>query len=144
MATALTALEVAQKWAENSIRAKPTMEAGIRNTTEAPTLKAAAAVNRYADGCSRAATDGSFVKGCQAVTLEDWKQASLDKIANLDKGVRSGQSKMSRFMESFLPMTAALSKKIQAMPKGDIEESIARIRANIEGMKNFAKTRSRR
>lgn len=144
MATALSPSEVAKKWAENAIRNKATMLAGVAAVTENPAAKAARAVDKYAAGVAQAVSDGTYVRALQAVTIDGWKASIMGKGSkNYDTGVREAESKMDKFYQSFIPFTAQLSKRIQAMPKSDIEDSINRVRANIMGMKEWAKSRPR-
>ena len=101
---ALSAAERAKKWAENLIRNKPSIRAGIEGVTESPTAKAARAVDKDAAGCQRAVADGTFVAGCQRVTLQDWKDRTINKgLANLDVGVRQAESKVAAFQQKAEP-----------------------------------------
>lgn len=100
----MTPQEQAKKWAENLTRAKSSIRAGINGVTVSPTQKAAAAVGKYRDGCTRAADDGAFVAGCNKVSLQEWKDKSLNKgLANLETGVKEGESRMAAYMTKAAP-----------------------------------------
>jgi len=142
MATALSAQEIAKKWSENTIRNKATWLAGINGVRGNPMTKAAAAVDKYADGCQAAALDGTFVKGCQRVSEAQWKAACGDKgFKNIDTGVRQGESKLAAYLEQAMPSIKALSDRIQQMPSRSDADMYDRIRANIEGMRAIAAQR---
>jgi hypothetical protein len=96
--------EQAKKWAENLTRAKPSIRAGVQAVTQSPTQKAAAAVDKYREGVIRAVDNGSFVAGCNRVTLQEWKDKMINKgLANLETGVREGESRMAAFMAKAAP-----------------------------------------
>lgn len=101
---AMSASERAKKWSENLIRNKASIRAGIEAVTVSPTSKAAAAVDKYADGCARAVSEGRFVSGCQKVSLQDWKDRAINKgLANLDVGVRQAEAKVAAFQQKAEP-----------------------------------------
>lgn len=144
MARGLTASEVAAKWSKNTKANKDSMKRGVEQVTESPTAKAAQAVDRYAAGCAEAASSGRFAQACRAVSLEDWKQAFLDKgMKNLDNGVNAAESKQAQFYERFLPYIRQASDRIRKMDKGGIDNAMARVRANLEALQNFKNTRTR-
>ena len=112
----LSAAERAKKWAENLGRAKSSIRAGIEGVTVAPTQKAAAAVDKYRDGCTKAADDGSFVAGCNRVTLQEWKDKAINKgLSNLDTGIRSGESKVATFQAKATPYYAQAKARAAAV-----------------------------
>lgn len=109
---------------------------GVMAVTASPTAKAAQAVDRYASGCSRAATDGSFVNGCNKVTLADWQQITSTKgVSHYSSGVNAAKEKMRRHIQSSMPFWAQVSEMAKGMPKGDLEQGIAKVRAVCQAMK---------
>lgn len=104
---ALSPQERAAKWGRNLVNAKPSIKAGVQGVTVAPTQKAAEAVDKYAAGCSRAVSEGTFVAGCQKVTLQQWKDLTINKgLNNLDAGVREAESKVAQFQAKADPYFA--------------------------------------
>lgn len=103
--------EIAAKWSRNLVNNKATIRAGIEGVTEAPTARAAAAVDKYAAGCQRAVQDGSFVAGCQRVTLQTWKDLTINKgLNNLDAGVRAAEPKVAIYQGKAAPYFKAASE----------------------------------
>lgn len=100
----MTPQELSKKWAENLSRSKTSIRKGIEGVTVAPTQKAAQAVDKYRQGCTKAADDGSFVAGCNRVTLQEWKDKAINKgLANLDTGIREGESRVAAFQQKAAP-----------------------------------------
>lgn len=141
----LSAAELAAKWKRNLAASIPSYKAGVEAVTVAPTEKAAQAVDRYAAGCMRAAEDGSFVDGCRAVSLDDWKRRALGAGAErIAKGASDGESRVVEFMSQLMPHAQRVKEAIAAMPKGSIEDSIARNAQAIRMMAQFKFRKGRR
>lgn len=128
---------ILNKWVQGaSTAANGAYKEGVQGVTVSPTAKAAQAVDRYAAGCSRAASDGSYVNGCNKVTLADWQQATTTKgVANYTRGVNDSKEKMRRHIQSSMPFWAQVSEMAKSMPKGDLESGINRVRAVCLAMK---------
>lgn len=140
MAKQYNAQAIAQLWASRAQSAGDRMKAGIQAVTENPAEKAAAAAPQWLAGVQRAAADGSFQRGLQAVTLSDWKAAMTNKgVPNMQTGVREAVPKMTRFLTDFLPFAAQVSDQIAAMPKGSKEDSRARMNAAFDAMSSYRK-----
>lgn len=134
---AKSAETILNKWINGAAQAaNGAYKEGIQSVTVSPTQKAAASVDRYASGCARAASDGSFVNGCNKVTLQDWQQAASTKgVANYSRGVSDAREKMRRHIQSSMPFWAQVSEMAKQMPKGDLEQGIAKVRAVCQAMK---------
>lgn len=144
MPKGLTDAETAAKWVKNTLANKDTARRGVEAVTESPTAKAAAAEQRYADGCAEAASSGRFARACRAVTLDDWRTAYIEKgLKNLDVGVKQAESKMTRFLSSYLPYIRQRAEQIRKMPKGTRADAMARIEANLNALDQFKATRGR-
>lgn len=134
--------QVAKRWADSVRNNVQRYVDGIDSVTESPTQKAAAAVDRYQAGVNKAVSEGKFQDGCNAVTLEDWKSRAKNKgKANMATGATEAEPRVAKVMASLLPYTASVSDQIAAMPKGTLEDSIARSRKAIELMSQFKKPR---
>lgn len=127
---AMSAQDRAKKWAENLIRSKPSIRSGIEGVTVSPTAKAAAAVDKYADGCARAASEGTFVAGCQKVTLQDWKDKAIGKgLANLDTGVRASETKVAAFQQKAEPYYKMAKERAAAVQGSGRSAAMAKMEA---------------
>jgi len=130
--------ELAKKWAENLVRNKASIRAGIEGVTVAPTAKAAAAVNKYSDGCQRAVSEGTFVAGCNRVTLQEWKDKTINKgLANLDVGVRNAETKVASFQQKAMPYYKQAKERAAMVEGTGRAAQIARIEAALDVMEQL-------
>ena len=128
----LTPSQVADKWATNTSNAQQAFKDGVNSVTTSPTSQAALAGDRMVQGVQQAVSSGRWAAALNAVTLDSWKQSMLSKgAARISGGVQAAKPKMTAFMTSWLPYEAALSQRIQAMPKGTLADSQARANAAI-------------
>lgn len=135
---AKSAQAVAQKWSRNLGSASQAIQEGIAGVTVAPTQKAAERVNAYIAGVQRAVADGKFQSALRRVSLEDWKQAMLTKgVPRIASGANAATNKMADFMSEFLPHIEAGQRALESMPRGDIQQNIARAVAMIEHNSRF-------
>lgn len=140
----LSPAERAKKWAENLTRNKASIRAGIEAVSVAPTQKAAAAVGKYRDGCTRAADDGSFVNGCNKVSLQDWKNKAINKgLANLDTGVREAEAKVAAFQAKAAPFYRTASERAAAVEGSGRSAAIAKMTAVWDTMEELRLANSR-
>jgi hypothetical protein len=127
-----------EKWQRNMMGATETIKAGVQGVTESPTLKAAAQADRYVAGVQRAVADGRWQAGLQSVTLQQWQQAVLGKgLQRLQAGVAAAKPKVQAFLSQFLPYVDQAAQQVRAMPKGGVENGIARASAMIRALSEF-------
>lgn len=141
----MSASEIAAKWKRNTAGSVQSYKAGVEAVTVAPTEKAAAAVDRYVEGTVRAAEDGSFVEGCKSVSLEAWKARTVGAGAErIGKGVADAEPRVQEFLGQLLPHAERVSQEVSQMPKGTIDDSIARASTAIRRMSEFKFRKSKR
>ncbi len=118
----------AQSWQNGMQNATQRIQAGVNNVTVAPTQVAAAAADRMLAGIQRAVSSGKWQASLQAVSLQDWKQAMLDKGVNrIAQGAAAAKPKMQAFLSQFLPYVQQGVQQLDAtMPRGDTEQNINR------------------
>lgn len=134
----LNSQEIAAKWQRNTGAAQTAMKEGVMRVTESPMERAAQAKDRYVAGVQAAADSGKWEEGLRSVSLDDWKRLMIDKgVARVAGGVKEAMPKMVQFMDQLLPYTDAVSREIQAMPKGTLSDSAARMVKNMEKMSEF-------
>lgn len=140
---AMTAQEVAQKWRNNTTAATASIEAGVRGVTESPTVKAARRKEAYKEGVRRAADDGTWERGLLSVSRDDWVQAMLTKgIPRIATGVAAAEGEFASFMGEFLPHVNAGRDAInRSMPRGGLEQNIARATAMMRHNAQFKRSR---
>ena len=124
---AKTAAQVAAKWSARLSQAGEQIRQGVQDVTVAPSQSAIDAKDRYLSGVTAAFNDGRYVRGLQKISLEDWKTAMLGKgIQRVAQGAQAAIPKVQAFQEKWLPIMAEGSRRVNAMPKGDVGASQAR------------------
>lgn len=138
----LSPAQIAANWASGMANSTEKMRNGINAVTEAPTAKAARAVDRMVAGVQRAAAEGKIQAGLEAVTLEDWKRAMLDKgLGRVASGAQGAKGSFQDFMNEFIPHLQAGQRELETMPRGDLEANIARANAMMRHNARFRRTR---
>lgn len=135
----LTPQQIADKWFQRASAAGPAIIASVNAMTEAenPMQKAAAAADRWAQGCQRAAQEGSFQKGLSKVSMAQWRAAMTGKgVANYQNGLAAGKTKMVAFQQVFQPFLA--QAVAQLPPRGTLAENKARASAMIDALSRFS------
>ena len=138
-----TPQQAAQKWQRNLSASTQTITEGVNRVQESPTAKAARSIDRMVSGFQRAAADGKIQDGLNAVTLEDWKSAMIDKgVSRIASGAAQAEPKFEKFMAEFLPFLESGVRALDSeMPRGDTEQNIQRA---VSMMRHNAKFRRRR
>lgn len=144
MARSMTGSEGAAKWVRATLANKESARKGVEQVKESPTKAAARNIDGYLSGVQDAVSSGRFERALNAVSLEDWKQAYLDKgLKNLDNGVKAAESKMARFLDKYLPYIQSKSEEIKRMPKATLADKMARIEKNLMNLEEFKKMNTR-
>lgn len=107
---------------------------GVERVTESPTALAATpdAMQRYVAGCNESVTSGRRAAALNRVSLSDWKTASVVKGApRIGPGANASKDKYNKFMAEWLPHMEEGKRKLSSMPKGGVENGIARAAAMI-------------
>lgn len=134
--------QVANNWANGMAQAGEKIRQGIQAVTESPTHLAARSIDRMVAGIQRAAAEGKIQRGLEAVSLEDWKRAALEKgVGRVGAGATAAKPKMQVFFEEFLPHLERGQAALASMPRGDIEANIARANAMMRHNATFKRTR---
>jgi hypothetical protein len=134
----LTADQYAEKQARNLKNSLPDIRAGIERVSTAPGIAAAAAQARMKDNLNRSIDDGRWAAKVRGVTLEEWKNAALNKgVDRIAAGIDQAYSKQVAMAGRLLSAVDTAAAKSNAMPKGTIQDSIARMTSFVESMHNF-------
>lgn len=130
---------VANKWSQNLGAATESIKQGVQAVTVAPTQSAAAKVDDWVNGVGRARD--KYVAGLRRVSLADWQGAMIDKgVPRVASGATQAIPKMQQFMTEFLPHVERIAQQVRAMPKGGLENGIARATAQIRGNATFRRS----
>lgn len=138
----VTPQEYADKWQRRLSGAGEDIRKGIAKVTVAPGIAAAAAQDLMAQNTMAAITSGKWARRTAAVPLQAWKDAASNKgVARVAQGAQAAQAKMAATAQWLLPAVDAAAAAANALPKGGIENSIARAAAFMRNMSDAAANR---
>lgn len=133
-----TAQQFADQWSKGMSGATEKMKAGINSVTEAPTMKAARRIDAMVAGVQRAAASGKTQAALEAVTVEDWRKQMLDKgVPRVASGAVAAKPKVAAFADQFIPWLQAGQRKLESMPRGDLETNLNRMMENARHNSQF-------
>jgi hypothetical protein len=133
----MTASQISDKWGKNLKAAVPFITQGVDAVTENPMTKAVANSQKMVDNLTAAVSSGRYAAGCNAVTLQDWKDRTKSKVtARLASGVDAGMPKRQKFDVYLVGALNNALPTINSMPSATFEDSINRVRAMMEAMHN--------
>lgn len=135
----VTPQQAAQKWQTRLSGATQQITDGVNGVQTAPGAKAAAAKALWLQRVQ--AAQNKWATNVGAVSLQSWQQSMITVgIPRIATGAAAKVGKVESFMGQFLPYLDAGVAKVKAMPKGDINASIARATAMISYNANFKRT----
>ena len=134
----LTPEEYASKQARNLKNSLPDIRSGIERVSTAPGASAAAAQSRMKDNLIRSIDDGRSAAKVRGVSLEEWKTAALTKgVDRIAQGIDQAHDKQVQMAGRLLAAVDSAAQKSNALPKGTIQDSIARMTTFVEDMHKF-------
>lgn len=134
--------EYAEKWGRRLKGSTEDIRRGVSRVTEAPGVAAAKAADRYASGVADAVTSGRWQQRVGAVSTEEWKTKTIQKgVARIGQGVDSAMVSQADMATKLLADVDAAASKANAMPKGTIEDSIARMSTFAREMHQRSRSR---
>lgn len=139
MAVRGTPDEIAKRWAARTSAATGETIAGIRRVTEAPGVAAARQEQAWVQNTM--AAQQKWKESVQRTSLQEWQQATEAGASRIAAGVNAKQGKMARHMAEFIPHLEQVQRELQAMPRGDINQNLARMIHNAKRNSEFRRTR---
>lgn len=134
----LTPEQIADKQVARSVAAVADYKQGVQAVTVSPTAKAAQNLDKYLEKTAEAVNSGKMAANLNSVTLQSWQDSTVNKGGSrYASGVQAAKAKIANFQRQIAPFRDALSAQVQAMPKKTLEDSLARVEANIRGMSKF-------
>ena len=134
----LTPEQYAEKQARNLKNSLPDIRSGIERVSTAPGASAAAAQSRMKDNLIRSIDDGRWAAKVRGVSLEEWKTAALTKgVDRIAQGIDQAHDKQVQMAGRLLAAVDSAAQKSNALPKGTIQDSIARMTTFVEDMHKF-------
>lgn len=136
---AITASQAAAKWQQRLSASTQQITDGVNAVTTAPGQQAAASRALWLQRVTASAD--KWARNVGAVSLEQWKQSMITVgIPRVATGASAKVGKVESFMTQFLPYVESGAARVRAMPKGDINASIARATAMIQHNAGFKRT----
>lgn len=129
------AQSITAKWASRTAGATQQVVEGVQRVTEAPGM--AAARQKQAWLANIQAKADKWENNVKRVSLSDWQQATTQGAQRIAAGVQAKQGKMENFLTEFLPHVEQVQRKVNAMPKGSLEQNLARMVENARGLSQF-------
>ena len=137
MARTMNAVNWAANWSTGMNQATDKIRQGVQATTVAPSVGLLAAKDRMRARWLAAIDSPSFESAVQRVTLPMWQQAMISKgLPRISDGVRLAQPKVQGYATRAIPVYQQLQTLVRAMPKTTLNDSVARVRAWMEGIQN--------
>jgi hypothetical protein len=132
-----------QKWSTNLNGAGTYIKNGVNGVQTAPGQSAAAAQDRMLNNLTAAIQSGKWARNVSAVSLQTWQSAMINKgIPRIAQGTAQAVATKSASIETLLANVAAAQAVSNALPKGGIEQGIARANAFMRAMSQASGKRS--
>lgn len=131
----VTPQQAATKWQQRLSAAGQQIQEGVQAVSVAPGAKAAAAADLWLRRTTEA--QGKWKQRVASVSLPEWQDAMIRNIPRIAQGAQQKVGKVEAFMGEFLPYLDQGKAKVDAMPKGGVEESIARAATMIRHNADF-------
>ena len=125
--TRTTAAQWLDKWGRRLSASTPDIQTGVDRVTTAPGVSAAAAQDRMLAGVTAAVTSGVWANQVSKVPLQTWKDSMKNKaIPRLQQGISTAQQNKTANIQNLLSAVDAAAADANALPKGGLEQNIAR------------------
>lgn len=135
MAVRGNAQQITEKWAQRTSGATQQVVEGVARVTEAPGQKAARQKQVYLANVQAKAD--KWERNVANVTLQEWQQATTAGAQRISAGVQAKKGKMEGFLREFIPHIESVQQRVNAMPRGNLDQNLARMLENARGMAQF-------
>ena len=116
-----------QKWGTNLSAAAPYITNGVNRVTTAPGVAAAAQAQTMLANLTQSVTSGAWAARVSSVPLSQWQQSMIQKgIPRLQQGIATAQQSKSASVTAFLSAVDAAVADTNTLPRGGLEQNIAR------------------
>jgi uncharacterized phage infection (PIP) family protein YhgE len=141
MAVRGNAQQITEKWKQRTAGATQQVVEGVARVSQAPGIAAAKQKAVYLAQVQ--AKVDKWERNVSAVSLQSWQQATTQGASRIAAGVQAKAHKMESFLTEFIPHIERVQTKVNAMPRGDINQNIARMVENARGMAEFKRSGNR-
>jgi len=123
------------KWSQNLNASGQYIKSGVQSVTTAPGQSAAAAQDRMLAGVTAAVQSGKWARNVSKVSLADWQNAMITKgIPRIAQGTAVAVQTKGPQIDTLLANVNSAAAVANALPKGGIEQGIARATAFMRAM----------
>lgn len=131
------------KWGRRLNAAGQDIQTGVQRVTVAPGQQAAAAQSLMLQRLTDAITSGKWARQVSSVSLSDWQNAMTNKgIPRISQGVTTAQKNKQGIITATLAAVDTAAAQANALPKGGLEQSIARATTFMRAMSQNAPKRT--
>lgn len=141
MAIRGTAQSITDKWAQRTSGATQQVVEGVARVQQAPGIKAAAQKQVWLANIQAKAD--KWEANTKAVSLQSWQAATTQGAQRIAAGVQAKKGKMEAFLTEFLPHVENVQRRVEAMPRGSLEQNLNRMIENARGLAAFRRTGQR-
>jgi hypothetical protein len=131
----VTPQEYLTKWGTNLNAAGVYIKSGVNKVSVAPGVSAAAASDRMLAGVTQAIQTGTWQRAVSGVSLQSWQDAMINKgIPRLPTGIATAQKTKVDRITTLLSNVDAAAATANALPRGGLQQGIARATAFMTDM----------
>lgn len=131
----VNAQEYAEKWGRRLKGSTDDIRRGIARVSEAPGVKAAQAQDLMKMKLNESIDNGTWASQVRSVSLGDWQAQATNKgINRIAAGVDAASQSQVVMAEKLLANVDAAAAAARRLPKGTIEDSIARMTTYVREM----------
>lgn len=140
----VTAAQWLDKWSRRLTAAGPDITTGVNKVQTAPGISAAAAANTMLANLTASVQSGAWAARVSSVPLQQWKDSMNNKgIPRLQTGVAQAVQTKQQSVQTFLSAVDAAVADTNALPRGGLEQNIARSAAFQRSMASRAPRRQK-
>lgn len=141
MAIRGSAQSITEKWAQRTSGATQQVIEGVARVQQAPGVKAAQQKNVWLQNIQAKAD--KWENNVKAVSLQSWQQATTQGAQRIAAGVNAKKGKMESFLNEFLPYVEQVQRRVEAMPRGSLDQNLLRMVENARQLSQFKRTGQR-
>ena len=131
----MSSTDISEKWGRNLKHSVPDIIKGLDAVTEAPSAKAVEKQEKMLANLTAAVQDGTWAKRLGKVSLSEWKEKTKKKVnERMSGGGEGAMNKRKEFDNWLVGKLNTILPAISDMNDLTIEDSVARVRALMEGM----------
>ncbi len=141
MAVRGSAQSITEKWAQRTAGSTQQVIEGVARVPIAPGVKAAAQKAVWLANIQAKAD--KWEANTRAVSLQSWQASTTAGAQRIAAGVNAKKGKMEAFLNEFLPYVEQVQRRVEAMPRGSLEQNLTRMVENARQLSQFKRSGQR-